>query len=377
MHKITDTFANSTTVALLVPAEDFAAEGAVLREVEALPEIHSAMGLANIEVEEGHMLTDPYTPRMLAGLLDISAERAALIFEAYGLRHEEYQAFFSGVETYEVPLIDILLFLFDMSDRGAVQLSGEMRETMDAMRITLETGVEQLRGEHWNRLIFTADVPVEGAESTALVEEIRTIAQRYYGEGKVLVVGDITSARDLRASYTGDSRLITLLTVAFVFVILLFTFRTVLGSALLVFVIQGSIWINFSFPYLQNMVPSFVTNMIVSAIQMGATIDYAIVLMNRYLNQRALLPKKEAMAEAVRESFPTVLTSGSIMTLAGLLIAYRVSDVYVGHIGLAVGRGAITSVILVLTVLPQLLVLFDTPIRKTTFTLTLSGGDEE
>ncbi len=377
MHKITDTFANSTTVALLVPAEDFAAEGAVLREVEALPEIHSAMGLANIEVEEGHMLTDPYTPRMLAGLLDISAERAALIFEAYGLRHEEYQAFFSGVETYEVPLIDILLFLFDMSDRGAVQLSGEMRETMDAMRTTLETGVEQLRGEHWNRLIFTADVPVEGAESTALVEEIRTIAQRYYGEGKVLVVGDITSARDLRASYTGDSRLITLLTVAFVFVILLFTFRTVLGSALLVFVIQGSIWINFSFPYLQNMVPSFVTNMIVSAIQMGATIDYAIVLMNRYLNQRALLPKKEAMAEAVRESFPTVLTSGSIMTLAGLLIAYRVSDVYVGHIGLAVGRGAITSVILVLTVLPQLLVLFDTPIRKTTFTLTLSGGDEE
>ena len=65
------------------------------------------------------------------------------------------------------------------------------------------------------------------------------------------------------------------------------------------------------------------------------------------------------------------------MTLAGLLIAYRVSDVYVGHIGLAVGRGAFTSVVLVLTVLPQLLVLFDGPIRKTTFTIHAEGSEGE
>ena len=122
--------------------------------------------------------------------------------------------------------------------------------------------------------------------------------------------------------------------------------------------------------------PSFVTNMIVSAIQMGATIDYAIVLMNRYLVLKQELPKKEAMAEAVNQSFPTVLTSGSIMTIAGLLIAYRISDVYVGHIGLAVGRGALISVILVLSVLPQLLVLLDKAVEKTTFHVDLSGGEE-
>ena len=117
--------------------------------------------------------------------------------------------------------------------------------------------------------------------------------------------------------------------------------------------------------------------MIVTAIQMGATIDYAIVLMNRYLVHRRDKDKRASAVEAVRESFPTVLTSGSIMTLAGLLIAYRVSDVYVGHIGLAVGRGALTSVILVLTVLPQLLVLFDKPIAKTTFSVSFSGGEDE
>lgn len=377
MHRITDTFDNDTTIALLVPAEDFAKEAAVLDAVKALPQIRSATGLAGIEVSEGHMLTDLYTPRMLAQLLDVTPERAALVFQAYGLRHEEYQAFFSGVDNYQVPLIDIILFIFDMSDRGVLQLEGEAKDAMDGLRASLEAGVAQLRGTDHNRLIFTADVPVEGEESTALVEEMRAIAEEEYGAGNVLVVGNITSARDLRESYTGDSRLISLLTIGFVFAILLFTFRTVVGSLLLVFVIQGSIWINFSIPYLRGLVPSFVTNMIVSAIQMGATIDYAIVLMNRYLVQRQALPKREAMAEAVRESFPTVLTSGSIMTLAGLLIAYRVSDVYVGHIGLAVGQGALISVVLVLTVLPQLLVLFDKPIAKTTFTIHFTGGNGE
>ncbi len=376
MHRISDTFADSTPIALIVPAEDFEKEKAVIREVEALPEIRSATGLANIDIDGTHTLTDRFTPRMLAELLNISPEEATLVFQAYGVRNEEYQAIFGGAETYEVPLVDMILFLFDLKDRGVVNLDAETQDRLDELRDSLTMGLDQLRGENWNRMLFTAAVPVEGEESAALVEKIRSIAEKRYGEGTVLVVGDITSARDLRASYTGDSRLISFLTIAFVYLILLFTFRSLIGAALLVFVIQGSIWINFSFPFLDGSVPSFVTSMIVSAIQMGATIDYAIVLMNRYLVLRETMPKKEAMSLAVNQAFPTVLTSGSIMTIAGLLIAYRVSDIYVGHIGLAVGRGAFCSVVLVLTVLPQLLVLFDGLIRKTTLHVDLSGGED-
>lgn len=376
MHKITDTFAHSTSIALLVPAEDFEKEKRILTEVEALPEIRTATGLANIEVEDGRVLTDRFTPREFAELMDVSAEEARLLFQAYGVRHEEYQAIFGGAENYQVPLVDVFLFLFDLMDRGVVTLEDERQQEVDELRSTLEMGLDQLRGEHYNRMVFTADVPVEGEESTALVETIRSIAEREYGRGTVLVIGDVTSARDLHDAYTGDSRLISLLTITFVFVILLGTFRTLVGSAILVFVIQGSIWINFSFPYLEGSVPSFVTNMIVSAIQMGATIDYAIVLMNRFQVLKATMPKKRAMALAVNQSFPTVLTSGAIMTIAGLLIAYRVSDVYVNHIGLAVGRGAFISVVLVLTVLPQLLVLLDKAVDRTRFHIDFLGGDE-
>ena len=139
--------------------------------------------------------------------------------------------------------------------------------------------------------------------------------------------------------------------------------------------IQGSIWINFAITCLEGSSPSFVTNMIVSSIQMGATVDYAIVMMSRYKALRERYDKREAMVRAVNEGFPTVITSGLIMTAAGLLIAFRVSDVYAGHIGLAVGRGAAISVILVLSVLPQLIVLCDKAIEKTTVRLPRKGKE--
>ena len=190
------------------------------------------------------------------------------------------------------------------------------------------------------------------------------------------MIGEITSARDLADTFNSDSTKINVLTILFVLVILLLTFKSVAGSVLLVFVIQGSIWINFSFPYLMNITSSFVTNMIVSAIQMGATIDYAIVIMNHYQELRDKFDKKTAMSLAVNESFPTILTSGTILTMAGFLISMRVSDVYIGHIGLAVGRGALISVILVLTVLPQIIVLLDKIINKTKFKISLGGDDK-
>jgi len=370
MHKINDTFAPSTAVALLVPAGDFEAEKAILRETEELPEIKAATGLANIRIDDTHVLTDPFTPRMFAELLDIDVEEARLLYQAYGFEHDDFQPIFGSTATYEVPLIDMLFYLFEKIDQGIVTLSGDQREMLDSLRGSLERGDDQLRGNEWDRLVFTANIPAEGDESTALVETMRAIADAHYGAETCLVVGDITSARDLHDSYNSDSLLINILTIAFVFTILLFTFKTVAGAAVLVFVIQGSIWINFTFPYLTGTHASFVTDMIVSAIQMGATIDYAIVIMNRYLARKKDLPNREAMTAAVNESFPTVLTSGAILTVAALLIAFRVSDVYVGHIGLAVGRGALISVILVLTVLPQLIVLTDKLIEKTRFRIS-------
>ena len=377
-RKITGTFANDTTIAMLVPSGNYEAENQFLRDAAELDNVKTVTGLANIEIEDGKVLTDSYTPRMFSMLLNIDFEEAEMLYAAYGVENGQYQPIFGNAETYSVPLIDMFLFLFEKIDQGIVTLDADSQETLDSLRGELERGEAQLRGENWDRMVITADVPIEGDESVALVNALRSLADGRYGEGACLVIGDVTSAKELADTFNGDSLLINLLTIAFVFIILIFTFRSVVGAALLVFVIQGSIWINFTFPYLTHTRASFVTNMIVSAIQMGATIDYAIVIMSRYLDLKKLHTPQEAMAQAVNESFPTVMTSGTIMTVAGILIAYRVSDVYIGHIGLAVGRGALISVILVLSVLPQLIVLLDKVIEKTTFRKkTTTGGAVE
>ncbi|MCR5609231.1 MAG: MMPL family transporter [Lachnospiraceae bacterium] len=378
MHKIEDTFDNSTTIALIVPNGDYASEKEIIKDIEVMDNVKSVTGLANIEIEENRVLTDKYTPRMFAELLDIDIEQATLMYQAYGVENKQYQGIFKSPEEYEVPLIDMFLFLFDKTDKGIINLDDTKNEQMQSLRGQLMKGIEQLQGDNYDRIIVTATVPVEGAESTRLVDNIRSEAKKHYEDSdmNVLVIGEITSAKDLNDTFNGDSAKINFLTILFVLIILLLTFRTVAGSCLLVFVIQGSIWMNFSFPYLTGITCSFVTNMIVSAIQMGATIDYAIVIMNHYQDLKKNNKRKDAMIQAVDESFPTILTSGTILTMAGFLISMKVSDVYIGHIGLAVGRGALISVILVLTVLPQIIVLFDKLIDRTRFTIVL-GGDRK
>ena len=377
-RKIDSTFKRDTSIVLLVPSEDFEAEKQLIAEVLELDDIKSVNGLANIEIEEGHVLTDKYTPRMFSELLGIDIEVARLIYDAYGVEHDQYQAVLGDSDNYAVPLIDVFLYVFDKIDQGVITLEEDDMETLNEMRDTLEWGIVQLRGTEHNRILLTAGIPVEGEESEELVEQVRAIAQKYYDD-EILVVGEVTSARDLAESYNGDSLKINIITILFVFIILMFTFRSFVGAAILVFVIQGSIWINFAFPFIQNFSTCFVAYMIVSSIQMGATIDYAIVIMSHYLTLRKTMDKKAAMIQAVDESFATVFTSGAILSAAGFLIAYRVSEIYTSHIGLAVGRGSLISVILVLTVLPQLIVLLDKPISATTlrFRHKKEGGDAD
>ncbi len=114
---------------------------------------------------------------------------------------------------------------------------------------------------------------------------------------------------------------------------------------LLILVIQGSIWINFSIPAVLNQPLFFMRYLVVSFIQMGANIDYAIVIASRYQKLKNTMSHRDAMIETLNFAFPTVITSGTILAVAGTLI------------GQSLGRGTIISMLFVLFVLPQILLL--------------------
>lgn len=367
-EKVTDTFGKKNTIAVLVPRGDYNKEKYVLERVSQLPQVTQATGLANIEVEDGRMLTDEMNPRQFSELAGVDIELARLLYQAYGLSVEEYGAIFQDPDDYSVPLIDVFEFLLDQKDKGVVNLTGEQVDKVDDLQERLDVGLEQLRGENWSRLVFVADVPTEGDETYALLDEIRSIAQEYYGDD-VILVGNSTNAFDLASSFSGDNMKISILTALFVMVILLFTFKSAGLPILLVLTIQGSIWINFSVPVLTGTNLFFLSYLVVSSIQMGATIDYAIVITNRYMELKTVMERKQAAVEALSQSFPTILTSGTIMAVAGFLIGGISTDATIGSVGQTLGRGTVTSIILVMTVLPQLLMLGDALIERTAITL--------
>ena len=367
-EKVTDTFGKKNTIAVLVPRGDYNKEKYILERVSQLPQVTQATGLANIEVEDGRMLTDEMNPRQFSELAGVDIELARLLYQAYGLSVEEYGAIFQDPDDYSVPLIDVFEFLLDQKDKGVVNLTGEQADKVDDLQERLDVGLEQLRGEHWSRLVFVADVPTEGDETYALLDEIRSIAQEYYGDD-VILVGNSTNAFDLASSFSGDNMKISILTALFVMVILLFTFKSAGLPILLVLTIQGSIWINFSVPVLTGTNLFFLSYLVVSSIQMGATIDYAIVITNRYMELKTVMERKQAAVEALSQSFPTILTSGTIMAVAGFLIGGISTDATIGSVGQTLGLGTVTSIILVMTVLPQLLMLGDALIERTAITL--------
>lgn len=378
LDRISDTFGNQNTIALLVPKGDYEKEGEILAEISELPEIDKAQGLANTEAE-GYMLTDKLKPRQFAEIAGVDIEMARLLYQAYGLEHEEYGAIFQNPDDYEIPLVDSFQFLCEQKDKGVIKLEGEQAEMVDDLQEQLDIGLPQLQGEHWSRLVFIADVPEESPQTFSLLDQMRAIAAQYYGDD-VLLVGNSTNARDLSESFSGDNLKISVLTALFVMIILLFTFKSAGLPILLVLTIQGSIWINFSFPYLTHTNLFFLSYLVVSSIQMGATIDYAIVITNRYMELKTIMSHRDAVIETLNQSFPTILTSGSIMTVAGFLIGIISTNPPISSLGLALGRGTLTSIFLVMTVLPQLLILGDTLIERTAITLNIdrkqrfSGG---
>ncbi len=378
LDRISDTFGNQNTIALLVPKGDYEKEGKILAEISELPEIDKAQGLANTEAE-GYMLTDKLKPRQFAEIAGVDIEMARLLYQAYGLEHEEYGAIFQNPDDYEIPLVDTFQFLCEQKDKGVIKLEGEQAEMVDDLQEQLDIGLPQLQGEHWSRLVFIADVPEESPQTFALLDQMRAIATQYYGDD-VLLVGNSTNARDLSESFSGDNLKISVLTALFVMIILLFTFKSAGLPILLVLTIQGSIWINFSFPYLTHTNLFFLSYLVVSSIQMGATIDYAIVITNRYMELKTIMSHRDAVIETLNQSFPTILTSGSIMTASGFLIGMISTNPPISSLGLALGRGTLTSIFLVMTVLPQLLILGDTLIERTAITLNIdrkqrfSGG---
>ncbi len=368
---IEENFGETNLTALMVPEGDYEREKALCAEIAKNSEVTGITALSTVEAKDGYVLTDSLSPREFAEIADVDTSEATLLYAAYAAENEDYSNLLGNLKEYCVPLIDMFMFLYDVKEDGYITLDEDLEEDLDDMYLKLDSAKKQLEGENFSRILIYTNLPTEGDETYAFIDGLCELAGKFYDES--YIAGNSTSSYDLKKAFDTDNVLVSVLSILFVLIVLFFTFKSAGMPVLLIAVIQGSIWINFSVSTITNSPIFFLSYLVVSSIQMGANIDYAIVISSRYMELKGSVPIKEAMRGALNFAFPTVLTSGSILASAGLLIGLLSTTSTIVAIGITLCRGTALSMFLVMCVLPEILLLGDTIIEKTSFTIKVEA----
>lgn len=371
-------FGYSNQLAVLVPKGDYNLEKRVIDTVSTHEEVKEAIGISNVEITANgttHYLTDRLNYRQFALLLGTDDSTAASIYRAYAYFSQndsqdgvsEVALFEANKDIYTASILDICDCAFGHDDFISAFLNGndDLLDTYETLRDTINDAEAQLIGTNYTRILFILNCDIESKQTFAMIENMREEVKAFCPQA--IFAGDSMSSYDLDKSFSTDNLKVSILTVLFVFVILMFTFRSWGIPIPLTATIQGAIFINFSISAFAGTNLFFFVYLIVSAIQMGATIDYAIVITNRYQELKQTTDKKTAVIESLNQSFPTILTSGSILAIAGFLIGGVVGDPLIATLGACLGRGVLISIASVMLVMPALLMIFDKWLDKTKF----------
>jgi predicted RND superfamily exporter protein len=224
---------------------------------------------------------------------------------------------------------------------------------------------DQFLSENYSRYMLNLNTDIETPRSIAAIESINKLVSKYYNEYHM--TGETPNVVDMRDVSKSDFFIVTIVSIAAVGVILLITFKSISIPLILLAIIEVSIWINMSISYFSGSKLLFLGYLIVTALQLGATIDYAILLTNRYVDSRKSFDTHTSAIEAITKAGQSILTSSGILGVAGLTISIIFGQATLKELGLLVGRGAIISGLMVFLVLPQLLVIFDKFIGVTTY----------
>ena len=340
---ISDVFGASNPLVLLVPGGNADTDYDMQRKlVERFKEIRRPDGSPAIQeitamVTTGEAALRYYTPAEVAEMTGTDQGLVSMFFLLNG--------FGSSVRA------DILL--------NAAGSISENNQVITGLKQQLDSAREIFIGEHYQRMILNPSFSVTDPDFNPCMEAILAAAENIYGN-QYYVTGGPMSAYDIGKAFHSDLMKVNLITLLAILLIVILSFRSFLLPLLLVFVIEGAIWISMGLSRVFGQSVFFISYLICLSIQMGATIDYGILLSDQYrmIRRGGKLPK-EALQEALNKALPTVLTSGVILITAGFIIGIQCSIYYISSIGLLISRGALMSVLLVLLLLPALLSLFD------------------
>lgn len=226
-----------------------------------------------------------------------------------------------------------------------------------------ETVTKQLRTGSYARILISMENREESSYSFQCSEKLTEIVKKYYPEDSY-VIGMTPTTMDIRDILTDDYNRVSIISLAGVALVVMLTFHSVMVPVLVIIPIEVAIYLNMAIPYIIGDSMVYIGYIIVSCLQLGATIDYSILMTNNYMEFRETMGSRDAAVTAIAKSAISILTSGGILTVVGYLLYFTSSIQAISQVGRLVGRGALLSMILVLSLLPALLAAFDKPIRR-------------
>ncbi len=254
---------------------------------------------------------------------------------------------------YDVPAVKSILSRVDYVGSAIPQ---------DALQGDL---LSKLESDHYTRMVVTVEAEVDSEETFALVQQLRSIISDYYPEENYLA-GQGVSTCDLMLTTTADMKKVNGVAVAAVFLVLLITLRSLPLPVILVLSIETATWINLSLPYVRGTTVFYISYLIISSIQLGATVDYAILYTSHYMENRQRLRRRDAIVQTTAEVTVSILTSGSTLAVVGFLLGFLSSHGILAQLGMFLGIGSLLSIGIVLLALPGLLYTFDSFIQRLT-----------
>lgn len=232
---------------------------------------------------------------------------------------------------------------------------------------------DKLQSENWKLMLLTSRYQPGGDEVNAQIDELIPIIKKY--DPKAMLIGDAPCLKDLVTVADHDLKIVNWVSIAIIFVIILFVFRSVSLPFILVALIECAIFINMGIPYYTGTPLPFIASIVIGTIQLGSTVDYAILMTSRYQRERSLgKPKEEAIRIAHATSITSILTSGFTFFAATFGVGVYSKISLISAMCILMARGALISTAMVITVLPALFYLFDPLIVRTSIGFLPKGS---
>lgn len=254
----------------------------------------------------------------------------------------------------------------------SVQSYTEQVGQMLPSEIPPSVAIESLFSDKYSRIVINSSTETEGREAFDFVNRLKEIVGNYYEDYKL--IGEPIVMEEMSRIIDKDNSLVNLLAIISIAIVIMINFKSISLPILLVLTIEASIWINLALPYFTNTNLSFIGYLVISSIQLGATVDYAILYTNNYLEYRKTMDKKEALITTGAKVYGSLIPPSLILTVTGVILSITSSISIVSELGRVLGRGAFLSLIMVMVLLPILLYYFDSLVAKTTYKSNFKKG---